>query len=92
MSKKQKDLAHLLADKTGILKKDAEQYTDVIFESILEILEETDLQIIGFGAFNVVTRAEREGHNPSTGEKITIPEKEVVRFKLGKKLKDVRQG
>lgn len=46
------------------------------------------ISITGFGTFDVVTRASRTGRNPQTGEVISIPEREVPHFKLGKKLKD----
>lgn len=46
------------------------------------------ISITGFGTFDVVTRASRTGRNPQTGESISIPEREVPHFKLGKKIKD----
>lgn len=46
------------------------------------------ISITGFGTFDVVTRASKTGRNPQTGETISIPEREVPHFKLGKKLKD----
>lgn len=33
-----------------------------------------------FGTFNPIHRAERQGHNPATGESITIPAKDTVTF------------
>ena len=47
------------------------------------------IQINGFGTFSVNRRAEREGHNPATGEKIKIAATNVVKFKAGKALKDL---
>jgi DNA-binding protein HU-beta len=47
--------------------------------------------LVGFGTFSVSERAAREGRNPQTGEKITIPAKKVVKFKLGSKLESVIQ-
>ena len=38
--------------------------------------------------FEVVERKERQGVNPSTGEKITIPASKALKFKASKTLKD----
>ena len=40
------------------------------------------------GTFEVRSRKEREGRNPSTGEAITIAAQKVPAFKAGKSLKD----
>ena len=42
-----------------------------------------------FGTFNPIHRAERQGHNPATGESITIPAKDTVTFRISKKFKDM---
>ncbi len=44
--------------------------------------------ITGFGTFEVVERAERQGRNPATGETITIVASKSPKFKAGKALKD----
>lgn len=52
------------------------------------LAEEEKVQIVGFGAFETKTRAERMGRNPKTGEDIPIPATKVPTFKAGKALKD----
>lgn len=42
-----------------------------------------------FGIFKPVRRAEKKGHNPATGESITIPAKDTVTFRISKKFKDM---
>ena len=42
--------------------------------------------IAGFGSFRVVERAEQKGRNPQTGEPLTIPAHNVVKFRPGKNL------
>ena len=44
--------------------------------------------LIGFGSFSVTTRAARTGRNPQTGKEIQIAEKKVVKFNVGKNLKE----
>ena len=43
---------------------------------------------MGFGSFEVKTRAERMGRNPQTKEPIPIPASKAPVFKAGKALKD----
>lgn len=45
-----------------------------------------------FGTFNPIHRAERQGHNPATGESITIPAKDTVTFRISRKFKDMLNG
>ena len=45
-----------------------------------------------FGTFGTVHRAQKKGHNPATGESITIPAKDTVTFKVSKKFKDMLNG
>jgi len=42
------------------------------------------ITFVGFGTFSVGERSQREGRNPRTDEKITIPASKVVKFKAGK--------
>ena len=44
--------------------------------------------LVGFGTFAKVRRKARKGHNPKTGEPVSIKARNVVRFKASKKLKD----
>lgn len=44
-----------------------------------------DVKLVGFGTFSVASRKER---NPKTGEAVTIPAKNIAKFKAGKDLQD----
>ena len=46
------------------------------------------MSFVGFGTFEVRERAEREGKNLHTGEKIKIAACKVPAFKAGKALKE----
>lgn len=46
------------------------------------------VSIPGLGKFAAVTRKERAGVNPRTGEKMTIPARRSVQFRPAKALKD----
>ena len=59
-----------------------------MFQSIQNALQDDDnIQLIGFGTFEVRERAAREGRNPHTGEALMIPASKVPAFKAGKALK-----
>lgn len=83
------DLVNVVADKAGFSKKDAEKAIAATFDAITAALKAGDkVQLVGFGAFEVKTRAARQGRNPRTKETITIPASKSPVFKAGKALKD----
>jgi len=83
------DLIAAIAEKTEFTKKDAGVALDAILEVITGVLQSGDkVQLVGFGAFEVRNRAARQGKNPKTGEKVSIPATKVPAFKAGKALKE----
>lgn len=83
------ELVASVAEVAELTKKDAEKAVNAVFASVQKALVEDDkVQIIGFGTFEVRTRAARKGRNPQTGETIDIPESKNPVFKAGKALKD----
>jgi len=83
------DFSKRLSEKAGGSQKDAEKYVNAFLESVREILSAGDeLKFVGFGAFSVQDVAERDGVNPKTREKITIPATKRVKFAAGKELAD----
>ncbi|MCA1355331.1 HU family DNA-binding protein [Weissella cibaria] len=88
MANKQ-ELVNDVATTTGLTKKDATAAVDAVFASIQDTLAQGDkVQLIGFGNFEVRTRAARKGRNPQTGEEIEIAASKIPAFKPGKALKD----
>ncbi len=83
------ELVKLVAEKTGLKKKDAEHATNAVFGIIKEALKKGErVSIAGFGIFEVVERKEREGINPATREKIKIPATRVPKFRPSSSLKE----
>jgi DNA-binding protein HU-beta len=81
------DLISRVAKDCGITKAQAEKALDGFVNGISDALGEGDkVTLVGFGTFSVGERAEREGRNPRTGEKIVIPASKTVKFKPGKAL------
>ena len=83
------ELISAVAEKADLSKKDAEAAITATVEAITEALTQGEkVQLVGFGSFEVKTRAARVGRNPKTGEEIPIAEAKLPVFKAGKALKD----
>ena len=78
-----------ISEATGFSRKNVEAGLNAAIDAITKALaEEEKVQIVGFGAFETKTRAERTGRNPQTGAEVKIPAAKVPGFKAGKALKD----
>lgn len=83
------DLVKVIADAAGVTNATATSTLNAILESIRKSLKKEDkVTLIGFGTFSTAKRAKRDGRNPSTGAKIKIPAKTLVKFKAGKDLSE----
>ena len=83
------ELIAAVAEKANLSKKDAEAAITATVDAITEALAQQEkVQLVGFGSFEVKTRAERVGRNPKTKETIQIPASKAPIFKAGKALKD----
>lgn len=83
------ELAAAIAEKADLTKEKASEVVTVITEQIAQALAKGDsVSLIGFGTFEVRSRAARQGKNPRTGEVIQIAAAKVPAFKPGKGLKD----
>ena len=51
------------------------------------MVKEDKISIFNFGTLEVKESKERKGHNPATGEPLTIPASKSVKFKQSKVLK-----
>lgn len=84
------DLINVIAKETGLTKKDSTAALDATINAIVKSLSKgEDVQLIGFGKFEVRNRAARKGRNPQTGEVIQIPATKAPAFRAGKALKEV---
>ena len=62
---------------------------DIFLEGVLLGLEEQDeISLVGFGRFYKRRMKSRQGRNPKTGEVMNIPEHVLLKFFVGKKLKE----
>jgi DNA-binding protein HU-beta len=83
------DVINAIADQAGISKKEAGAAFDAFVNYISESCQRGErCAIPGLGSFSVTQRKAREGRNPRTNERITIPASKNVRFKAGKDLRE----
>lgn len=83
------ELINEVAEKTGFTKKDVTHVIDSVFDVIQESLGRGEnVQLVGFGNFEIRERAARRGRNPQTGEVIEIAASRVPAFKAGKNLRE----
>ena len=79
-----------VAKETEWTKKDSEEAINAVVKVITNALVAGEkLSIVGFGTFEVVERAERQGRNPKTNETITIAACKALKFKPAKALKEL---
>jgi DNA-binding protein HU-beta len=78
------ELIDAMAAGAGLSKADAKKALDAFIGTTTDALKKGDrVALVGFGSFSVSTRSARKGRNPQTGKEISIPAKQVVKFKAG---------
>ena len=86
-------LDQLSSDERVGSKKGASDALEAVLETITETLSGGgEVSFTGFGKFHVAERGPRQGVNPRTGERITIPGGKVPRFSAGSALKAKVKG
>jgi integration host factor subunit beta len=84
------ELVEDVAQAAELTKKDAERLVEIVFESIIDTLNQGEkIELRGFGSFRVRERGARRGRNPKTGAPVDIPAKRVPYFKPGKEMKEL---
>ncbi len=89
MTIKKTQLIQMLADKSGLSKKDQSAQLDAFVETLTGLLRKGEkINITGLGIFKVADRKARMGRNPRTGEPIQIKASKKLRFTASKVLKE----
>jgi DNA-binding protein HU-beta len=82
-----------VSTRTGMSQKDTKKMIDTALDVIAEALAAgRKVTLTGFGTFEVRERQQREGVNPQTREKITIPATRTPGFSASSTLKDQVKG
>ncbi|MGO5053212.1 HU family DNA-binding protein [Lachnospiraceae bacterium LCP25S3_G4] len=83
------ELVAAIAESAELSKKDSEKALKALVDVVTEELKKGEkVQLVGFGTFEVSSRAAREGRNPQTGKTMKIDACKAPKFKAGKALKD----
>jgi len=84
-----KELIDLIADKTQakrvLVKRIIQTFLDEITE---QLANDNRLEFRDFGVFETRTRAARIAQNPKTLERVEVPMKRTVKFKMGRLMKE----
>ena len=83
------ELIDAIAADAGLSKADAGKALDATLSAVTGSLKKGDtVSLVGFGTFQVKSRAARTGRNPQTGEVIEISARRVLTFKPSQVLKN----
>ena len=84
---KSKLLKQLSENYPNFLKKDLEKFTNIILNEIKRTLKRGNrVELRGFGVFSTNTQKASIRRNPKTGEKVNVPEKKTIHFKMAKEM------
>ncbi len=84
-----KELVRRIADRTGQTKVVTKDIVQMFLDEIItELGKGNRLEFREFGVFEIKERAARKAQNPRTLEKVDVPAKRVVKFKVGRLMKE----
>jgi integration host factor subunit beta len=85
-----KELVNRIAEKTGQTKVITKDLIQLFLDEIInELGKGNRLEFREFGVFEIKERAARKAQNPRTLEKVSVPAKKVVKFKVGRLMKEL---
>lgn len=89
-----RDLVMRIADETGLIQQDVYKVIQKTLDYISESLAHGEnVELRNFGVFEVRERKQRIGRNPNKPEQVvTIPTRNVVKFKPGKIMRERVSG
>ncbi len=76
------DFANRLRERFGLTTADALKLVDIVFDEIREsLIHGEEVKFAGFGSFKILTKPQRMGRNPKTGESAVISARRVASFR-----------
>ena len=82
-------LAERINMKLGYSKEEAKEFIEIFLNYIkININEKENIKISKLASFKVISKKERIGRNPKTGQDAIISERKVVSCKFSKNLKN----
>lgn len=84
-----KELIERISIATGVARADVRKSVQAFLdEMIVELGSGNRLEFREFGVFEVRERAPRTAQNPKTLERVHVPSKRTVRFKVGRLMRE----
>jgi len=84
---KSKLLKQISDNYPNFLKKDLENFLNIVFNEIkLALHKGKNVELRNFGTWSTHIQKARLSRNPKTGEKVETPEKKTIHFKMSKNL------
>ena len=84
---KSKLLKQLKKNWPNFLLSDLNKVTDIVLNEIKRALKRSDgVELRNFGTWRVKTQKESIRRNPKTGEKVAVPAKKVISWKMSKEM------
>jgi integration host factor subunit beta len=84
-----KILIDRIADSTGMKRVAVKQVVQEFLDQVIvELGEGNRLEFRDFGVFEVKQRAPRIAQNPKTLERVPVPAKRTVKFKVGRRMRE----
>ena len=88
-----KDVIDRIAEDAGIKRMTAKAVVQCLLEEIIsEVAKGNRLEFRDFGVFEVREQAARRAQNPKTLERIDVPAKRRVKFKMGRIMRENLNG
>ena len=76
------ELEAVIAEKTSLPRRDVSAALTAAFEVISDAMRRgEDVRLVNFGSFSVTRTRPKEGRNPRTGERMTVPASTKARWK-----------
>src|SRR5262245_65367716 len=84
-----KEIVKKISEDIGLTQLKTKDIVQRTLDAIIATLvSEGRIELRNFGVFEVKRRAPRKARNPRTGDKVFVPEKNVVTFKPGKEMEE----
>ena len=84
-----KELIDRISEKTQTKRVLVKRITQTLLDEIIaELCKNNRLEFRDFGVFETRTRAARVAQNPKTLERVKVPPKKTVKFKMGRLMRE----
>ena len=81
-------IQRIMSQNPHLYQRHVEKIVDTVLDEIVEALRRGDrVELRGFGAFSAKLRKARQGRNPRTGDVVSVAQKAMPFFKVGKEMR-----